>query len=665
MSDLLIELFTEDIPARLHKRAIADAERSFSNLLIENSADFDKVEIYISPRRLVVHVIGLQSQTHSITENKRGPRVGSNNKAINGFLNSNNKNISDLYEKGGYYYLTIENKSQKITEILPDLIEKFIINMPWPKSMHWYLENEKQLSAFWIRPIRSVLCIYNDQPVKFYLKSLGLITDNCTYGHRFLGNKKLIVKDFDNYVKQLEVNNVMCDFNAKRAYIEHEIAQQAASMGLLIKADDSLLDEVAGLVEYPFIHIGHIDEKFMSLPMEVLSTSMRVHQKYFTLTYPDGHIAPFFATVTNVPCTKTMAQGFERVLRARLSDAMFFYKEDTDVTLEAYSTRLSNVVFHEKLGSIAQKIDRLMSIANSTEEHRTIALCKADLVSQMVGEFPELQGIMGSIYAKVQGESDSICHAILEYYKPSGANDSLPSTYIGTRVSFFDKLDTLVGFLGVGIKPTGSKDPFALRRAAVSIIRIICTSDHNVLEESLEWYIDTLVSSYAEQGIALAQSVKTDVITFLKERLAVYISDSENINADLCWRIIENSRSDEYDFREIRSKIISLYELSKKPEFETIRQAYKRACGIIGNFKSTVPNEKYVYDNEYMKTLQTKLSACTSTEVGFADYVDISIAILNACENVLMNDENLEQKNGNMNLLKKYITMIEDEYGNL
>lgn len=663
--DLLIELFTEDIPARLHKQAITDAKNLFSKLLSEKSAEFIDVEAYVSPRRLAIYVSGLTAQTRSVTEIKRGPRIGANEKALAGFLKGNNKNANDLTEKDGYYYLTIENKGCDIIEIIPELIDGLIAEMPWPKSMHWYLEKEKQLSAFWIRPIRSVMCIYDGKPLNLYIKSVGLTTGDRTYGHRFLSNRELNIQNFDDYVRQLEDNKVMLDFNSKRTYIENELAQQAASMGLIVKSDEVLLAEVAGLVEYPFIHIGRIEEKFMSLPMEVLSTSMRVHQKYFTLMYPDSNIAPFFATITNVPCTETMAQGFERVLRARLSDAMFFYNEDTDVTLEAYANRLSNVVFHEKLGSVAQKLDRLMSVANSTEEHRVIALCKADLVSQMVGEFPELQGIMGSIYAKVQGEDDVICDAISEHYRPSGSNDKLPSTYIGSRVSFFDKLDTLVGFLGVGIKPTGSKDPFALRRAAVSIIRIICDSEHDVLEDSLDWYIDTLVTAYADQGIALNQSIKCDVMAFLKDRLAVYISDTENIDANLCWQVVEGSSLDEYDFRKIKQNIVRLYELSKNPEFGIIQQAYKRVCGILGDFEPKVSGESYIYDNEYMKILQNRLSKLSNDSLDANECVDISKTVLNACENVLMNDSNSDIKNQNMSLLRKYVSTIEKQYGKL
>ena len=669
-NSLLLEIFTEDIPARLHRKAIDDATILFSQTLVKYKAEFDSLKVFVSPRRLVVYVSRLLQETQSSTEVKRGPRIGADKQALDGFLSSNNKTANDLEERGGYYYLTIKKSGTKIISILGNIIDEFIANMPWQKSMRWFLEKEKQLSAFWIRPIRSVLCLYNNEPCNIYIKSIGITTGNYSYGHRFLSNKQFVVKDFDDYQKQLSDNNVMLDFEKKRTYIESEISQQAASMGLIVKNDDDLLDEVAGLVEYPFVHIGHIEEKFMSLPMEVLSTSMRVHQKYFTLTYPDSHIAPFFATVTNISSTDTMHKGFERVLRARLSDAMFFFQEDTDVTLEAYSNRLSNVIFHEKLGSVAQKIDRLMSVANSIEEHRTIALCKADLVSQMVGEFPELQGTMGGIYASAQGESSVICEAIKEHYKPQGASDKLPNTFVGSRVSFFDKLDTLVGFLGVGIKPTGSKDPFALRRAALSIIRLICDSPHDVLKATklsepydLSWYIDTLISAYAEQGIALAQNTKDDVNKFLKDRLPIYISEKLKIDNEICWQVIESCENTECDFRKIRNRIVKLNEFSKLTEFSFVKNAYKRAKGIIGNYFPQSMSEIAVQNR--LSELQTQLDNLKLNPDDFESTLLVSKTVLEICETVLINDPDVNIKNYNFAILYNYVKFIEDNLGKI
>ncbi len=657
--ELLIEFFTEDIPARLHKNAIVDARELFLKILCKYNIEYENVEAFVSPRRLALLVTDLADNTRPVSETKRGPKIGANEQVLNGFLNSNNKTKENLEERDGYYYLNIEIPGQNITSLFADIIEEFITRMPWQKSMHWYLEKDKTLSSYWIRPIRSVMCIYGEKPIEVYIKSLGVTTGNTTYGHRFLSNGKICIKNFTDYEAQLTENKVILNFDKKKTYIESELSQQSASMGLVVKSDERLLNEVAGLVEYPFIYIGNINEKFMSLPMEVLSTSMRVHQKYFTLTYPDSNIAPFFATVTNVPITETMKKGFERVLRARLSDAMFFYKEDTDVTLEAYANRLSNVVFHEKLGTMAQKIDRMMSIANSPEEHRVIALCKADLVSQMVGEFPELQGIMGRIYASEQGEVSEVCEAISDHYKPAGAGDNLPKTFLGSRVSFFDKLDTLVGFLGVGIKPTGSKDPFALRRAAVSIIRLIFNLPHDILEDEFTWYIETLITAYADQGIALSSSVKEYVITFLKDRLIVYLSETCPVDFDLCQKIVDKCDFSNNEFKNIKNEVIKVDKLNKQPNFDVIKSAYKRVTGILNNFVLSSENFKYSGNNEYMKKLYDKL---ITPDVNFENIVNISNLVLDACDNVLINDADDNIRNQNFTLLKLYINLVENVF---
>ncbi len=666
--ELLIELFTEDVPAKLQKKAINDSKNTFTKILDEYKAVYDSIETYVSPRHMAIRVINLDNKTKSINTSKRGPKVNADSKIIECFLQANNKTSEELEVKDNYYYINNIHEGCNIESILKDIIAKFIDTMPWPKSMHWSLEPSTKLSAFWIRPIRSILCLYNNKTIECNIESVGITTCNYTYGHRFLSNNKINVLDFDDYKNKLEQNDVMIDFYRKRSYIEREMTQKAAAMGLLVKSDEALLDEVTGLVEYPFVYIGNIDEKFMVLPMEVLSTSMKVHQKYFTLTYPDSTIAPFFITVTNVPETKTMHEGFERVLRARLSDAMFFYKEDTDVTLEAYAQRLSNIVFHEKLGTISQKIDRLMSIANSTEEHRVISLCKADLVTQMVGEFPELQGIMGDIYANAQGESTDISIPIREHYKPLGAKDSLPKTFTGSRVSFFDKLDTLVGFIGAGIRPTGSKDPFALRRAALSIIRLILDSEHDVLENTeLSWYIETLIASYAEQGIALSHTTIEEVSMFLIDRLAIYLSDKLNINSDLCWQVIDSYDPLKINYKLVKDKIKKLNEYYKNDKFEIVENAYKRVSGILNDIKldDNIDLEKISINNDYMYKLKNLLIELKNKQLDINDFINISEIILNVCDNVLINDEDANIRNNNLILLNKYSQLVKSELGKI
>ena len=667
--ELLLEFFSEEIPARLQKKAISDAKEIFNKILKSHKAEFSEVETFVSPRRLTIKVSYLSRRTKNSSEEKRGPKISAPEKAILGFLNANGKQKEDLIEKDGYYYLNIETHGIDLVSIIPNLIEEFIENMPWKKSMRWYLENEKTLSAFWIRPIRSILCIYDGKFINTYIKSVGLHTCDYTYGHRFLSADKIRVFDFEDYYNKLEKNYVILDFMKKRDYIERELVQKAAAIGLCLRMDDDLLDEVAGLVEYPFIHIGMIDEKFMKLPPIVLSTSMKVHQKYFTLIYSDSIIAPFFGTVTNIPGTEIMYQGLDRVLRARLSDAAFFYKEDTEVTLEAFTQRLSNVVFHEKLGTMAQKVDRMMSIADTKEEHRTVALCKADLLTQMVGEFPELQGYMGEIYARVQDEAKEVCIAIREHYKPLGANDNLPETKTGARVAFFDKIDTLVGFLGTGIYPTGSKDPFALRRAALSIVRLICDFPEDILAgETLSWYIETLITSYSEQGIALQPETLIDVEKFIIERLKVYMTDKLTIEWNIVDSVINAFNTLDFNYKDAIEKAMTLSKLSEFPEFTTIKEAYKRAKGVIANSNIDLIDsvQELEFKNEYMTKLQNLiLKMETLDDIDLELLANTSQVLLNACENVLINDPDNNIRNQNLRLFKKFIYIISQNLGTI
>jgi len=664
--ELLLEFFSEEIPARFQKKAISDSKEVFLKILTDYGAIFSDIETYVSPRRIAIRVLQLADRTKDTREEKRGPKVSAPQNAVEGFLKANKKQTADLFEKDGYYHLNIDTEGQNITDIIGEIIEEFIAKMPWQKSMKWYVEEEKALSAFWVRPLRSILCVFGEKAISTYIKSVGITTGNYTFGHRFLAPGKITVSSFSDYMDKLEKNYVILDFFKKREYIDKEMTQKAASMGLHIGVDETLLDEVTGLVEYPFVHIGAIEEKFMSLPSIVLSTSMKVHQKYFTLMYPGDVVAPFFATVTNVPGTDLMHEGLERVLRARLSDAMFFYKEDTDATLEAFAQRLSNVAFHEKLGSIAQKVDRMMSIANTREEHRVIALCKADLMSQMVGEFPELQGIMGEIYAKVQGEEPEVSQAIREHYKPVGANDKLPITKTGARVAFFDKLDTLVGFLGVGIYPTGSKDPFALRRAALCIVRLLCDFGEDLLDgENLTWYIETLMTSYSDQGVALEQETVIEVEKFVVERLKVYMSDRLDIPADIVESIISSFKGLDFDYKLAISKAQKLYKLSQLDSFQIVKEAYKRATGVVGD-SDVEEGALEPFANPDMQRLKEDVENLQqSDKENFELFVKASKSVLTAGDNVLINDTDEGIKTRNLRLLKTYTNLIRTNIGNI
>ncbi|MDR0552520.1 MAG: glycine--tRNA ligase subunit beta [Holosporales bacterium] len=666
-NELLLEIFSEEIPARFQRRAVNNAKELFEKVLREYGVDFDNVSAYVSVRRIAIRVENMLSKTHSINERKRGPRVSAPENAVIGFLNSNNKFMEDLIEKDGYLYLQITIPGSDVREILSDIIEEFLEAFPWPKSMRWYIGKTNELSCFWVRPIRSILCIYDGFPIRKFIKSVGLEMGDTTRGHRFIANnEEFSVTCFDDYVAKLEKAYVMLDYQKKVSYIDFELAKRVAEMGLCIQNDEELLHEVAGLVEYPFIHIGQIEEKFMNLPKEVLSTTMKVHQKYFTLIYPNNVAAPFYGTVTNVSPTEAMREGLDRVLRARLSDAAFFFKEDTDISLDAFSQRLSDVVFHEKLGSVSQKIGRILSVSETKEENRAISICKADLVTQMVGEFPELQGIMGGIYALNQEETQEVAEAIAEHYRPNGANDRLPANVVGARISFFDKLDTLVGFIGFDVYPTGSKDPYALRRAAFSIVRLICDSEFDVLcGEKLSYFAKTLNEAYSDQGIQLHPDVVNNVLGFICDRFTKYVEDKLKVSAQLVEAVINSYDSCDFDYKEAIEKVKSFNELSKHDGFSIVQSAYKRAIGVADVL---IPDDfikdiqSISFNNNYMNNAKSAILKFNSS-CGIGEIVDVSKLIIEACDNVTMLDRDQSVMFSNLLLLKKFVSVVKQHTG--
>lgn len=667
--ELLIEIFSEEIPARLQKNALSSAKILMEKLLNEYGAKFESVRSYISTRRIAICVDAICPSTIDRFEEKRGPKTTAPQQAIDGFLKSNNKTRDDLFEKDGYYYLTISTLGTDIKTVIPDVVSEFIERFPWPKTMHWYIDESQELSAFWIRPIRSILCLYAGSPIRAMIKSVGIEMSDCTYGHRFLSSDPIRVFDCDDYIYKLEKNYVMVDYMKKVSYIDMEMAKKVAETGLVVKMDEDLLYEVAGMVEYPFIHVGVIDEKFMHISQEILSVSMKVHQKYFTLTYPDGVIAPFYGTVTNVPGTRIMYEGLDRVLRARLSDAAFFFKEDTDVSLDAFSQRLSGLVFHEKLGSVGQKVDRMLSVAETKEENRAASLCKADLVTQMVGEFPELQGVMGAIYALYQEEDQVVANAIRDHYKPNGAQDNLPETQVGARISFFDKLDTLVGFIGIGIYPTGSKDPFALRRAAFSIVRMICDSQFNVLaDEKLSYFVNTFINAYSEQGIAINVDAFDNIMEFINERFKVYMSDKLGIGYSFVDTIINSYDDYDFDYKQAIERAKTLEEFSKQDDFAYIQNAYKRSAGVLANVENHEPIDikKLEFDNKPMQDLQQfilGMSISNSFEKEFEQIVELSKLVLTACESIMILDKDPVIRDKNISIFLYFIKMVKSYVG--
>eukprot|EP01037_Dinobryon_pediforme_P016146 gene16146-16324_t len=556
------EAWVQEIPARMQLQAQADFRELWIKALTEKNATFKAVETYVAPQRLTARITDLAANTQGTKEVRRGPRVSAPEAALAGFLKSTGKTKDQLIQKDEYWYAELNQEGKPIQELLHQILNEVMDAMPWPKTMRWYNHQTKGMSKPWIRPIRSILCVYDGKPVVFNVPDFGINTSNTTFGHRFLAPKALTITDFDDYKQQLEKAFVILDHQKRQEMIKALLVEQAAAKGLVMKEDQGLLEEVAGLVDYPFAHLGKIEESFMHLPGVVMSTSMRVHQKYFTIVDNNGPIAPFFGVITNVPAkpdNHLMLDGLERVLRARLSDAAFFYDVDTKSDFEGKIEKLDQIVFHAKLGSLGDKVRRLQNLMSSSDGKRAAGLCKNDLLTEMVGEFPELQGIMGEIYAIEKGEKPEIAAALREYYQPKGPFDMCPAASVSVELALMDKLDTLVGFLGVGLKPTGSKDPFGLRRAALGIIRLIVEND--LKDCLLNKMIDITVREYIKVDIVIAEN---EILPFLYDRFS----------ADLLSKGFDHDCIDA---------------IFAKKSGIALKAAYKRSSGILSKGEGIAP----------------------------------------------------------------------------
>lgn len=482
MPELLIELLTEEIPARMQARAAEDFSRiikpALSPLLQGEPRAFH------GPRRIgLVAEMALSAETPAKEE--RGPRIGAPEQALAGFLKKHNATADMLVEQNGFLVLVKPGETISAEALLHKALPELLWAFPWPKSMRW------GVSQFtWVRPLQRILCLLDGRVVPVRLArgeddAHGLVAADVTEGHRVHAPGAFPVKDHADYVARLRADCVIVDAAERMALIRDGVAALAAAQGLDVVADEGLLAEVAGLVEWPVPLLGRIDDAFMDLPPEVMRTSMRVNQRYFALRHPDGRAAPFFALVANISASDggaALVAGNERVLRARLSDARFFWDQDRKQRLEDFLPKLEGVVFHAKLGTQAQRVERIAKLAahlapmvgaDPALAERAARLAKADLVSGMVGEFPELQGVMGGYYARLQGEDARVADAVAQHYRPLGPTDEVPTEPVAMAVALADKLDQLAGFFAVDERPTGSGDPFALRRAALGIMRIL------------------------------------------------------------------------------------------------------------------------------------------------------------------------------------------------
>jgi glycyl-tRNA synthetase beta chain len=483
MPDLLLELFSEEIPARMQGGAARDLERLVVGALSDRGLLFEGIKAFAGPRRLTLAVSGLPAKQADVREEMKGPKVDAPAAAIEGFLKKTGLSKDQLRiektQKGDVYIAVIAREGRETAAVLAEILPEAMAKLPWPKSMRW----KPGVTIRWVRPLHSILCTFDGETVPFSFA--GISSGRHTKGHRFLAPGKIEVRRFDDYAAALKKAYVVLEADERAAIIFEGVKQAAFIHGLELIPDEGLLAEVSGLVEWPVIFVGAIEDQFMDVPAEILQTTMRTHQKYFALRDPKtGKMANRFALVANMVAEddgKEIVAGNERVLRARLSDAKFFWDEDRKRTLESRVADLKGVVFHAKLGTQYERVERIAKLAaeiarkigaDPKKAERAARLAKPDLTSGVVGEFPELQGVMGRYYALHDKEDAEVADAVREHYKPVGPSDAVPSGKIAIAVALADKLDSLAGFFAVGEKPTGSGDPFALRRAALGIIRI-------------------------------------------------------------------------------------------------------------------------------------------------------------------------------------------------
>nr|WP_312054892.1 glycine--tRNA ligase subunit beta [Brevundimonas diminuta] len=480
MSQLLLEIFSEEIPARMQPGAARDLERMASDRLKAAGLTWDALTTYAGPRRLTLVIDGLPAATPDRNEELKGPKTSAPAQALEGFLRKTGLTQDQLVERDGVWFAEISSKGSATTEVVAESVDDIIRHFPWPKSMRWGTGTLR-----WVRPIKRILALFDGAVIPFEVD--GIPSGDVTEGHRFMGaGQPFAVKDFADYRQKLERNFVLLDAADRKLRILEGAKAVCATKGLALVDDDGLLDEVSGLAEWPTPILGDMDPQFLALPPEVVQLSMKVHQKYFAVREPGKEgLAPHFVVVANVEATdggQALAAGNAKVLSARLSDAEFFWTEDQKVGFDAWNAKLKDVTFHAKLGTLAERVDRIAALAgeiaplvgaDAAQAEQAARQSKADLASGMVGEFPELQGIMGGYYARLAGQPDAVADAIRDHYKPQGPGDTVPTAPVTVAVAMAEKLDTLVGFFAIDEKPTGSKDPYALRRAALGVIRLV------------------------------------------------------------------------------------------------------------------------------------------------------------------------------------------------
>ncbi len=591
MPDLLIELFSEEIPARMQARAREDLKALVTNGLVEAGLTYASAGVFSTPRRLTLTLDGLSSESRPVKEERKGPRADAPAAALEGFLRSTGLTLDQLErredKKGGVtLFAVLEKPGRQAAAIIAEVLETTIRTFPWPKSMRWGSGNLR-----WVRPLHSILCILVDEAgaTTVPLTVDGIQAANTTAGHRFLSPARFAVTSFDDYVVKLKRAHVVLDSAEREAAIWQGASNLAFAAGLELVEDRALLTEVAGLVEWPVPLMGRIGADFLHLPPEVLQTSMKEHQKFFSVRNPKTGRIEGFVTVANTETADhgaTILKGNQKVLSARLSDARFFWENDLRVAkagMGEWLDGLKAVTFHNKLGSQADRIARIASLArhiaplvgaDADVAHQAATVAKADLRSAMVGEFPELQGLMGMYYAKAAGLPDAVAHAARDHYSPLGPTDTVPTDPVSIAVALADKIDTLAGFWAIDEKPTGSKDPFALRRAALGVIRLILSNTLRLDLRALRQIADSAFPAALKSGAGNDDSL----LSFFHDRLKVFLKD-QGIRHDLIDACLAMPGHDDLTLLVKRAEALAAF--LKTEDGPNLLAGFKRANAIL------------------------------------------------------------------------------------
>ena len=608
MPDLLLEFLSEEIPARMQERAAEDLRKLVTDRLVAEGLTYEGARAFATPRRLALTIHGVPAKQPDVKEEKKGPRVGAPENAIAGFLKA--AGLSSISQakvqpdkKGDFYVAVLDRPGRDAIDVIKDVLHATVATFPWPKSMRWGAQSAKPGSLSWVRPLHSIVATFGpetEEPEIVLLDIGGIKAGDETRGHRFMAPAPFKVRHFDDYMARLEKAKVVLDSARRADIIRADAKNLAFAQGFEVVEDEGLLAEVAGLVEWPVTLMGGFDKTFLAIPEEVIRATIRNNQKCFVLRDPQtAKLVNKFILVANEEAAdggKAIVTGNERVIRARLSDAKFFYETDLKTRLEDRLPKFAQIVFHEKLGTQAGRIARIVALAGRVaplvgadvaKTERAAQLCKADLLTDVVGEFPELQGLMGRYYAEAQDEDEAVAHACEDHYKPKGPDDLVPSDPVSIAVALADKIDTLTGFWAIFEPPTGSKDPYALRRAALGVIKIVLQNEirlalRPLVGRQLASWFETLTPRVhkftADQMRQASEAATSDLLLFFADRLKVQLRE-QGARHDLVDAVFALEGQD--DLLMIVRRVDALGKFLDTDDGKNLLAGYKRATNII------------------------------------------------------------------------------------